>query len=68
MLVVETPALRLTYDRKPFSKEGLTIVVKGVPDSQFNTWPFTATIPKAISAAPHARSMRPTARFRSDKA
>lgn len=22
MLVVETPALRLTYDRKPFSKEG----------------------------------------------
>ena len=40
MLVVETPALRLTYDRKPFSKEGLTIVVKGVPDSQFNTWHY----------------------------
>ena len=28
MLVVETPALRLTYDRK------------GVPDSQFNTWHY----------------------------
>lgn len=40
MLVIETPALRLTYDRKPFSKEGLTIVVKGVPDSQFNTWHY----------------------------
>lgn len=40
MLVAETPALRLTYDRKPFSKEGLTIVVKGVPDSQFNTWHY----------------------------
>lgn len=40
MLVVETPALRLIYDRKPFSKEGLTIVVKGVPDSQFNTWHY----------------------------
>ena len=40
MLVVETPALRLTYDRKPFGKEGLTIVVKGVPDSQFNTWHY----------------------------
>lgn len=40
LLVVETPALRLTYDRKPFSKEGLSIVVKGVPDSQFNTWHY----------------------------
>lgn len=40
MLVVETPALRLTYDRRPFSKEGLSIVVKGVPDSQFNTWHY----------------------------
>ena len=40
LLVVETSALRLTYDRKPFSKEGLTIVVKGVPDSQFNTWHY----------------------------
>lgn len=40
LLVVETPALRLTYDRKPFSKEGLSVVVKGVPDSQFNTWHY----------------------------
>lgn len=40
LLVVETSALRLTYDRKPFSKEGLSIVVKGVPDSQFNTWHY----------------------------
>ena len=30
LLIVDTPALYLTYDGKPFSKEGLSIVVKGV--------------------------------------
>ena len=40
LLIVDTPALYLTYDGKPFSKEGLSIVVKGVSDSQFNTWHY----------------------------
>lgn len=40
LLVVDTPYLHLTYDRKPFSKEGLSIVVKGVSSSQFNTWHY----------------------------
>lgn len=40
LLIVETDALRLTYDRKPFTKEGLSIVVKGVPRSQHNTWHY----------------------------
>lgn len=39
-VVVDTPALRLTYDGAPFSREGLSIVVKGVPASQFNTWHY----------------------------
>ncbi|KFI66166.1 glycogen debranching protein [Bifidobacterium cuniculi] len=37
---IETPALLLDYDGRPFSKEGLSIVVKGVPGSQFNTWHY----------------------------
>ncbi|KAB7789141.1 glycoside hydrolase family 31 protein [Bifidobacterium cebidarum] len=40
LLIVDTPALRLTYDMQPFSKEGLSIVVKGVADSQMNTWHY----------------------------
>ena len=36
-LVIDTPGLHLVYDRQPFSREGLSIVVKGVPGSQFNT-------------------------------
>lgn len=40
LLIVDTPALYLTYDGKPFSKEGLSIVVKGVSDTQFNTWHY----------------------------
>lgn len=40
LLIIDTPALRLTYDMQPFSKEGLSIVVKGVGDSQMNTWHY----------------------------
>ncbi|PWG66313.1 TIM-barrel domain-containing protein [Bifidobacterium callitrichidarum] len=40
LLIVDTPALRLTYDMQPFSKEGLSIVVKGVANSQMNTWHY----------------------------
>lgn len=40
LLTVETTALRLTYDMRPFSKEGLSIVVKGVKDTKTNTWHF----------------------------
>ena len=40
LLTVETTALRLTYDMRPFSKEGLGIVVKGVKDTKTNTWHF----------------------------
>ena len=40
LLIVDTPALYLTYDGKPFNKEGLSIVVKGVSDTQFNTWHY----------------------------
>ena len=43
LLIIETDALRLTYDRKPFTKEGLSIVVKGVPRSQRNTWHYGDT-------------------------
>lgn len=39
-VVVETSALRLEYDGAPFSREGLSIVVKGVPGSQHNTWHY----------------------------
>lgn len=39
-LVIETERLRLTYNEKLFSAEGLSVVVKGVPDSQFNTWHY----------------------------
>ena len=40
LLIVDTPALYVTYDGKPFSKEGLNVVVKGVADTQFNTWHY----------------------------
>ena len=40
LLIVDTPALYITYDGKPFSKEGLSVVVKGVADTQFNTWHY----------------------------
>ena len=38
LLIVDTPALHITYDGKPFSKEGLSVVVKGMSDTQLNTW------------------------------
>ncbi|NEG90341.1 glycoside hydrolase family 31 protein [Bifidobacterium aerophilum] len=40
LLIVDTPALRVTYDMQPFSKEGLSVVVKGVANSQMNTWHY----------------------------
>lgn len=43
LLVVETESLRLTYDMKPFSKEGLSIVVKGVKNTKTNTWHYGDT-------------------------
>lgn len=39
MLIVDTPALRLTYNRRIFSKEGLQIVIKGL-DVFDNVWHF----------------------------
>lgn len=39
-LVVDTPHLSLTYDMGPFSKEGLSVVAKGVRYSQMNTWNY----------------------------
>ncbi|MDF7665874.1 TIM-barrel domain-containing protein [Bifidobacterium sp. ESL0745] len=39
-LVVDTPHLSLTYDMGPFSKEGLSVVAKGVRYSQSNTWNY----------------------------
>ncbi|EPI54954.1 hypothetical protein HMPREF1574_00869, partial [Gardnerella pickettii JCP7659] len=37
---VETEKLLISYNQQPFSKEGLSIVVRGVPGSQFNTWHY----------------------------
>ncbi|RFT35621.1 alpha-glucosidase, partial [Bifidobacteriaceae bacterium NR015] len=39
-LEVETEKLHLTYNCEAFSKEGLSIVVSGVPCTQFNTWHY----------------------------
>ncbi|MBT1172170.1 alpha-glucosidase [Bifidobacterium sp. MA2] len=39
-VIVDTDALRIVYDGGPFSKEGLSVVVKGVSDTQFNTWHY----------------------------
>ena len=40
LLEIETSKLLLTYNREAFSKEGLSVVVRGVPWSQFNTWHY----------------------------
>lgn len=40
LLYIETDSLIISYDMMPFSKEGLSVIVKGVPDSQFNTWHY----------------------------
>ncbi|KAA8817078.1 alpha-glucosidase [Bifidobacterium callitrichos] len=39
-VIIDTDSLYITYDRRPFSKEGLSVVVKGVSDTQFNTWHY----------------------------
>ncbi|KAB8288427.1 glycosyl hydrolase, family 31 [Bifidobacterium ramosum] len=39
-IIIDTAALYITYDKQPFSKEGLSVVVKGVSDTQFNTWHY----------------------------
>ncbi|OZG61018.1 alpha-glucosidase [Bifidobacterium myosotis] len=39
-VIIDTAALYITYDKLPFSKEGLSVVVKGVSNSQFNTWHY----------------------------
>ena len=39
-IVIDTEHLHIDYDGKPFSKEGLSVVVKGVADTQFNTWHY----------------------------
>ena len=44
-IIIETAALTIAYDRQPFSKEGLSVVVKGVPGSQFNTWHYGDAAP-----------------------
>lgn len=40
LLIIDTPALRMTYNMQQFSKEGLSVVVKGVANSQMNTWHY----------------------------
>ncbi|MCI1219301.1 MAG: alpha-glucosidase [Bifidobacterium sp.] len=39
LLVIDTPEIHLTYDRKPFSKEGLRITPKGM-DGFCSTWHY----------------------------
>lgn len=39
-IIIDTGVLTIAYDRRPFSKEGLSVVVKGVPFTQFNTWHY----------------------------
>ncbi|MFD0704207.1 TIM-barrel domain-containing protein [Alloscardovia venturai] len=40
LLIIDTGELYVTYDKKPFSKEGLSVVVKHLTTSQFNTWHY----------------------------
>lgn len=63
LLIVDTPALYLTYDGKPFSKEGLSIVVKGVSDTQFKLG-ITAMRLCTISKVPRVHSTRLMAKSR----
>ena len=39
-VIIDTAALTIVYDQQLFSKEGLSVVVKGVADTQFNTWHY----------------------------
>ena len=34
-VIIDTAALTIVYDQQPFSKEGLSVVVKGVADTEF---------------------------------
>ena len=38
LLIIDTPALQPAYGCAPFSKEGLSVVVKGPATSQMNTY------------------------------
>lgn len=42
-LIIDTAYLHIDYNRQAFSKEGLSIVVSGIGDSQHNTWHFGDT-------------------------
>lgn len=39
-LIIDTGELYVTYNKKPFTKEGLSVVVKHLTSSQFNTWHY----------------------------
>ena len=39
-IVIDTEHLHIDYDGKPFSKEGLCVVVKHISSTQFNTWHY----------------------------
>ena len=39
-LIVDTAKMHLVYDKKPFSKEGLSVTVKNVPITHNNTWHY----------------------------
>lgn len=40
LTIVDTAALHIVYDGRPFSKEGLSVVVGGMANSQNNTWHY----------------------------
>ncbi|MGR1196427.1 TIM-barrel domain-containing protein [Alloscardovia omnicolens] len=40
LLIIDTGELYVTYNKQPFSKEGLSVVVKHLTTSQFNTWHY----------------------------
>ncbi|MFC0265336.1 glycoside hydrolase family 31 protein [Alloscardovia macacae] len=44
-IILDTGELYVTYDQKPFSKEGLSVVVKHLTTSQFNTWHYGDAAP-----------------------
>ena len=39
-VIIDTENLHIDYDGKPFSKEGLCVVVKHISSTQFNTWHY----------------------------
>ena len=62
LLIVDTPALYVTYDGKPFSKEGLSVASRAWPTPS-SIRGITATNRSIILKAPRARSTRRTAKF-----